>query len=307
MTDTEQPEVTADSLLSLAADFDAGKNIDAKPEGDAPKAPDQGTKPELKPDENKGKEAATDDKQAVSTENKDKDHKATDEKQKSKWARNEERKSQTWQEVNAEKERIRSEREALAREREEFQRSKVSAESLKDEHGATAKDYRDAAKQFLTQGQKEMAEACDKLAANLDQKSEQQRAERTHAEGQQKWKANLDSLTAKNPDLANADSELTKTTLAVLNKFPLLRKDPDGISYAVRAAEIELQARDFDGTKAEFAKLKEDHAKLQKKLTISGGAPTGGLTDAKSFDQLSAKEMRQSLEQAVQSYDRDNT
>ncbi len=306
MTDTE-PEVTQEALLASIRDFDNGVDIDAKSAREPAKAEDSKPVEAKEPDSKeavveKGQEAAKDSKA-----NESKDHEKSPEKVKSKWAANEERKAKTWQDINADKEAIKAEREALQRDREEFQKARVApAEGMRDEHGATAKDYRDAAQQFKANGDNAMAEAAEKLAGNIEAKEQSVRQQNVMREGQEKWVKNLAALTEKHPELKQADSELSKAALQVLAEFPMLKQDPNGITYAVKAAQINLQARDFEGTKAEFAKLKAEHEKLQKKLTISGGSPTSPVPEAKSFADMSLDEQRKSLEQAVGAYDRDN-
>jgi hypothetical protein len=299
---SDEPEVSEESLLATIADFDAGKDTEAvKPDkAEADPVDDQ---PEAGDDE---KDLIAEAEKSDGKADKDKSQKAEAEQPKSKQAKEEARKTQTWEKINADKEALRAERESLQREREEFLKQKKVPEVLRDEHGATAEDYRVAAKQLKAQGNHDHAEAAEKLASNLDKKEQEMRQQQTLKEGAERWTKNLADLTAKHPDLAKPDSPLSQAALKVLETFPMLKKDPDGIKYAVRAAEIELQAKDFEGTKAEFTKLKAEHEKLQKKLSITGGSPTAPIPGEKSFKDESLKEMGQRLEQAAVSYDRDN-
>lgn len=292
MADTE---ITEEQLLAMAAEADAKPETDDTPES-APVAISD------KPVEDKVAEDKT--VQPVSKEDKAKEPEATEAK-KSKFAANEERRSKTWQEINAEKEALRAEKEAIAREREEIKKAKESATVLRDEHGASADDYRAAAAK-LKATEPDLAAAAEKLATELDQKHQRVQQERIVTEGRQKWLSNLETLSQKHPDLKKDDSELSKETLKVLAEFPMLKQNPDGIKYAVAAADINLRAKEFEGTKAEFTKLKSEYEKLQKKLTISGGSPTKPVQEAANLSSLSLEEQGRRLEQAAQAYDRDN-
>jgi len=298
MADTE---VTKDQLLSMAAEFDAKQGIEPAADSapaveDAEPVKDEAVKEESKPKADK----------PVSEDSKTKEAAEATEAKKSKFAANEERKGKTWQEINAEKEALKAEKEAIAREREEIQKAKASATVLRDEHGASAEDYRAAAKTLLEKGDKDLAAAAETLAKELDQKQQRMQQEKVLTEGRQKWLNNLEQLSQKHPDLKKDDSELSKETLKVLAEFPMLKQNPDGIKYAVAAADINLRAREFDGTKAELAKLKSEYEKLQKKLTISGGSPTAPVREDASIGSLPLKEQARRLEQLAHQHDRDN-
>lgn len=285
----------------MAAEFDAKQGIEPAADSapavdDAPPAENEAAKDEKAPAADK----------PISEDSKTKEAAEATEAKKSKFAANEERKAKTWQEINAEKEAIRAEKEAIAREREEIQKVKASATVLRDEHGASAEDYRAAAKQLLDKGDKDLAAAAEKLAAELDAKQQQMRQEKVITEGRQKWLSNLEELSKSHPDLKKDGSEFQKAVLGVLEQYPMLKQNPDGIKYAVKAADIELRAKEFDGTKAELTKLKAEYDKLQKKLTISGGSPTAPVKEETSFDALSPKDRARRLEQAAHQHDRDN-
>lgn len=300
MSDTES-EVTAESLMATLRQEDA-----ARPDTEtAPAAPEK-PKDAPQPKEPAEKPVAKEPEPDASKTNKTEPAKNDAEKPKSKWAQNADRQSKSWEQINADKAAVAAERAELQRQKEAFEQSRVTSQELRDEHGATSKDYRDAAKQFKAKGDSAMADAAEKLAANLDTKENTLRQEQVHKQGAAKWQQNLADLTVKHPDLAKPDSPLSLAAVNVLKAFPMLSRDPDGIKYAVRAAEIELQAKSFDGTKSELEKLKADHAALQKKLTISGGSPTAPVPEDKSFKDLSQKDARRHLEQAAEQFDRES-
>lgn len=304
MTDTELTEA---SVLELAAKFDNGQDVDtpATPvvaETQQAKEPaDKSVEAEAKNDT----EAKEVEKSAeTGKENEAKGTEKSDAEEKSRWTKNRERKEKTWEEINAEKAAIKAEKEALMREKEQIQKAKITQDVYRDEHGATAKDYREAAKALREKGNAEMADAAEKLAANIEAKESQLKQQKVMEELAASWKKNYESLSEKHPELKNQESPLYKETVAVLNEFKLLAQNPDGLRYAVKAAEVNLQAKEFDGTKAEYAKLKAEYEKLQKKLTIAGGAPTAPIAEKKSFDQMSLKEQEAHLEKAAFEHDR---
>lgn len=294
--------------MALAADFDAGKDIDTPEQKPVPENK-QAAEPAEKSVEIEAK-AQTDakgEKSAVESKDSEaKDATKTDAKDQSKVAQDEKRKSKTWQEINAEKEAIRAEREAIAREKAEIQRAKAATVDVyRDKHGATKQDYLEVAKQLRAKGEAAQADAAERLASDLEQEEQRFKQQRAMEDLQVAWRKTYDELADKHPELKDDKSDLYQETFKVVKEYELLQRDPNGLKYAVRAAEIALQAKEFEGTKAEFAKLKTEHEKLQKKLTIAGGSPTSAPSEAKTFDQMSLKEQEAFLEKAAQEHDRE--
>lgn len=306
MTDTEPTE---ESVLALAAQFDAGKDID-NPEQKAVPEEKQAAEPAAKSVEVEAKKEAADESkgekpEAVSKESEAKATDSTEAKEQSQWAKNKERKEKTWQEINAEKEALKAEKEAIAREKAEIQKAKqATSEVYRDKHGATKQDYLEVAKQLRAKGENTQADAAEKLAADLAEEENQFKQQKAMEARQAAWKKDYEDLTAKKPDLKDQNSELYKRTVKVIEQFPLLAQNDGGLKYAVRAAEIELQAEEFEGTKAELTKLKAEYDKLIKKTQIGSGVPTSSPKENKSFDQMSLKEQEKYLEQAAYEHDR---
>jgi hypothetical protein len=305
MTDTEPTE---DSVLALAADFDAGKDIDTPVQKPVPenKQAAEPVEKSVEVEAKKETEEAKGEKPEVNS--KESEAKATESpeaKEQSKWAQNKERKEKTWQEINAEKEALKAEKEAIAREKAEIQKAKAATSDVyRDKHGATKQDYLEVAKQLRAKGETAQADAAEKLAADLATEEQQFKQQKAMEERQAAWKKDYEELTAKKPELKDQNSELHKRTIKVIEHFPLLAQNEGGLKYAVRAAEIELQAEEFEGTKAEFAKLKTEYEKLIKKTQIGSGVPTSSPKENKSFDQMTLKEQEKYLEQAAYEHDR---
>lgn len=312
MTDTDEP--TKESLLDQCQAEDNGVAVAPKePELDDPEPGTEEAKaaPKKEADAKAKEEIKEKDAESGSKDTEAKEAQKPEEKVKSKREQSEERKGKTWQEINAEKEVIKAEREALAKEREEvsrraeaIQRSKASSEPIRDDHGATAKDYRAAAKDFLAKGDQAGADACEQLASNLDRKQKQLQEEQAKAQFAEGWTRTYKQQIAAEPDLVKKDSPLQLETARLLHENKFLLSQEDGLTHAVKLAKANLSLKEFEGTKAELAKLKEDNAKLQKKLSIDGGPPTGAPGEEASFDELSPKEQRKRLENAARSHDR---
>lgn len=292
--------------MALAQDFDAGKDIDTPdtPEvPDAEQAPEKKTEAAAKPDTPKPDEVKS---EAVSKETKDTAPKNEPPKEQSKWAQNEARKARTWQEINAEKEALKAEKEAITREKQAIEQSRRMAapDAYRDEHGHTAKDYKQVAEKYRRDGDGSMADAAEKLAQNIGEKEQQFAQQRQQAGLQAAWTANYEKSLDKYPDLKDQNSAFFKEVMQTVKDFPALQYDPDGLKHALRLADVTRQAREFEGTKTELSKLKEEHSKLQKKLSIAGGPPTGAPSEPKAFDAMSLSEQRAHLERAANSHDR---
>ena len=306
MTDTEPTE---ESVLALAADFDAGKDIDTPEQKPVPEEK-QAAEPAAKSVETEAKDETADESKGEKSEavGKEGEDKATDKpeaKEQSKWTQNRERKEKTWQEINAEKEATKAEKEALAREKAEIQKSKAATSDVyRDKHGATKNDYLEVAKMLREKGETANADAAEKLAKEVEAEEQQYRQQKAMETRQAAWKKDYEELTAKKPELKDSNSELHKRTVKVIEQFPLLAQSEGGLKYAVRAAEIELQAEEFDVTKAELTKLKAEYEKLIKKTQIGTGSPTSAPKEAKTFEQMSLKEQEKHLEQAAYEHDR---
>jgi len=322
----DEPELTAESLLKQAAAEDASRGSNDNDSSNEPELtdPEPGTesnadeKPKTEPAK-KDEPIVSKDKEAAGTEKK------TEEKPKSKWVQNEERKNKTWQEINAEKETLKAEKEAIAREKAEVAKrakqielAKATAEPLRDEHGFTGNDYKKVAADYRQKAydaatpeeRKQFAawaDSADQIAAKLEQKHAQLTQERTIAGLRDEWTKAHNELSAK-PEYAalkDQNSDLYKGVVEILNKHPYLTQQPDGLYTAVELVDTKAQLKAFDGTKAELAKLKEEHSKLQKKLSIGGGSPTSAPEGEKDFKDLSLKEQQKRLERAAREHDRD--
>ena len=91
----------------------------------------------------------------------------------------------------------------------------------------------------------------------------------------------------------------------MLNQYPLLTRDPNGLEYAVKAVQLERAAKDSATKDSKIKELTEQLAKLQSKLSIGSGVPAEPPKAEKSFEEMTLTEQRQFLERAARKADRD--
>jgi hypothetical protein len=307
--------MSADGLLALARDHDAGVDIDSQPREQTP------TSNESAPVEQESSNEVTASKEfdggekEVSTKS-ETEPKATKtepkvDKEKSKFAQEQNRKAKSWEQINAEKEALKAEREAVKREREEWSRSREQSKatetnSHRDEKGYTADDYEAAAKEFEADGDSQLAKAARAKADNVrkeananQQKFQQERFNRS-------WSENFNKLSEKESWLKDQSSNEYKRTVEILKRIPILTTLPNGLVHAVELMKLQDSAGKSQSIEAENKSLKEQLSKLQQKTAIGKSVPAGQLkAEEKDFSKLSLKEQRDALMRATREFDRD--
>ena len=219
------------------------------------------------------------------------------------------RREKTWAEINAEKEQLAAERKALEEERkrlaEEQHRQPAKPETPQSKY--SAEDYDAAAKHFEAKGDYELAEQAKAKAAEL-RAAQQPRPEQGSAAAAPQnqvstpfgampreqfmttWQGTLERLMKAEPDLANKDSELGKTTAEMLRTYPLLSTYPTGIRDAVGAAKLTIQARRVPVLEKELAATKAELERLNKTNSLRGGPPGMPPAGPKSIEDMSLDE-----------------
>lgn len=104
------------------------------------------------------------------------------------------------------------------------------------------------------------------------------------------WQGTLERLMKSEPDLANKDSELGKTTAEMLRTYPLLNHIPTGIQDAVAAAKLTIQARRVPVLEKELAATKAELERLNKTNSLRGGPPGMPPAGPKSIEDMSLDE-----------------
>ena len=306
--------ISADGLLALARDHDAGVDIDSQRSEQAPTnepAPAEQESPSevTASKEVDGGEQEVGTKPEAETKVKPAEEKPKDKS--SKFAQEQQRKAKTWEQINAEKEALKAEREAVKREREEWQKHReqsqsVEANSFRDDKGYTAEDYEAAAKEFDADGDTQLAKAARakaegvrKMASVKQQQFQQERFAKT-------WADNFNKLSEKETWLKDQSSPEYKRTAELLQRIPILTTLPNGLAHAVELMKLQNTAGKAQSLESENKALKEQLEKLQQKTAIGKSIPAGQLkAEEKDFSRLSLKEQREALMRASREFDRE--
>jgi hypothetical protein len=307
--------MSADAMLALAADHDAGVDIDSQPREQAqnnnePDSVEQESSNEVTASkETDGGEQEVSAKSESESKAKQKEEKPKD--QKSKFAQEQQRKAKSWEQINAEKEAIKAEREAVKRERDEWSKQReqsTAAEnnSFRDDKGYTAEDYEAAAKEFDADGDTQLAKAArakaDGVRKAAGAKQQQVQQERFN----KSWAENYGRLSEKEVWLKDQSSPEYKRTVELLQRVPFLTAMPDGLVHAVELMKLQDTAGRSQSLESENKALKEQLSKLQQKTAIGKSVPAGQLkTEEKDFSRLSMKEQRDALMRASREFDRE--
>ena len=309
--------ISADGLLALARDHDAGVDIDSQPRESSPTPSETASTEQESSNEVTASKEFDGGEKEVSTKS-ETESKATSkterkvEKEKSsQFAQEQNRKAKTWEQINAEKEALKAEREAVRREREEWTRSREQSKatetnSHRDEKGYTAEDYEAAAKEFEADGDSQLAKAARAKADNVRKAAGERQQKVQQEQFQKSWAENYGKLSEKEAWLKDQNSSEYKRTVQLLNNFPLLTATPDGLVHAVEIVKLQNAAERAQSMEAENKSLKEQLNKLQQKTAIGKSVPAGQLkAEEKDFSKLSLKEQREALMRATREFDRD--
>lgn len=309
--------MSADAMLALARDHDAGVDIDNQPAeptqntNESASVEQESSNEVTASKETDGGEQEVSAKSESDSKAKQKEEKPKDPKSSSKFAQEQQRKAKTWEQINAEKEAIKAEREAVKREREEWSRQReqstaAESNSFRDDKGYTAEDYEAAAKEFDADGDTQLAKAArakaDGVRKTASAKQQQVQQERFN----KSWAENYGRLSEKETWLKDQSSPEYKRTVELLQRVPFLTAMPDGLVHAVELMKLQDTAGRSQSLESENKALKEQLSKLQQKTAIGKSVPAGQLkTEEKDFSRLSMKEQRDALMRASREFDRE--
>ena len=307
--------MSADAMLALAADHDAGVDIDSQPAEQAQNNNESASVEQESSNEVTASKESDGGEQEVSakseSESKAKQKEEKPKDQKSKFAQEQQRKAKSWEQINAEKEAIKAEREAVKRERDEWSKQReqsTAAEnnSFRDDKGYTAEDYEAAAKEFDADGDTQLAKAArakaDGVRKAAGAKQQQVQQERFN----KSWAENYGRLSEKEVWLKDQSSPEYKRTVELLQRVPFLTAMPDGLVHAVELMKLQDTAGRSQSLESENKALKEQLSKLQQKTAIGKSVPAGQLkTEEKDFSRLSMKEQMDALMRASREFDRE--
>ena len=306
----ESGEVTAETLLAAAQEFDtavaAGEqpNVDIKteePEPEETPPPEPEAEPEPEPEGQDVDEPESSLTEGETPEEEDKP-------QKSKWAKNESRKSKSWKEINSQKEAIKKEREELESIKGELQEKQTDMDegkAYRDKDGFTADDYERAADRAEEDGDYSDAEAARARSKELAGEGKQVEQDRTVKKFQDAFEKTRQELMEEIPSLKDTDSELTKASNQILKDHPdlIYASEGTGLRYAVKIAQWKIAASKTETSQAEVKELTDKLNKLEKKMSVGGGFTSGKLDGGKSFDDLSLDDQGAYLLKAAAAHD----
>jgi hypothetical protein len=309
--------LSADAMLALANDYDAGVDIDSQPKEQSPNNNETAPAEQDSSDAGSAGKEVDGGEQEVGTKSEPepkaekKAEPKTEKDKSSKFAQEQNRKAKTWEQINAEKEALKAEREAVRREREEWgkqreQSKAAETSSFRDEKGYTAEDYEAAAKEFDADGDSQLAKAARSKADGV-RKAATERQQKVQQEKFAKaWSDSFSRLSEKETWLKDQNSPEYKRTVELLQKVPMLTSMPDGLVHAVELMKLQDTAGKAQSIEAENKALKEQLNKLQQKTAIGKSVPAGQLkAEEKDFSKLSLKEQREALLKASRAFDRD--
>jgi len=306
--------LSADAMLALANDYDAGVDIDSQPKEQSPSTNETAPVEQDSSDAGSASKEVDGGEQEVGTSRSEPEAKAEKKAEKdksSKFAQEQNRKAKTWEQINAEKEALKAEREAVRREREEWSKQREQSKaaetsSFRDEKGYTAEDYEAAAKEFEADGDSQLAKAARAKAENVRKAATERQQKVKQEQFQKSWAENYNKLSEKESWLKDQSSAEYKRTVSLLQNFPLLTATPDGLVHAVEIVKLQNAAERAQSIEAENKSLKEQLSKLQQKTAIGKSIPAGQLkAEEKDFSKLSLKEQREALLKASRAFDRD--
>ena len=307
--------LSADAMLALANDYDAGVDIDSQPKEQSPSTNETAPVEQDSSDAGSASKEVDGGEQEVGTSRSEPEPKAekkAEPKDKSsKFAQEQNRKAKTWEQINAEKEALKAEREAVRREREEWSKQREQSKtaetnSFRDEKGYTAEDYEAAAKEFDADGDSQLAKAARAKADGVRKAATERQQKAQQEKFAKAWSDSYARLSEKETWLKDQNSPEYKRTVELLQKVPMLTSMPDGLVHAVELMKLQDTASKAQSIEAENKALKEQLNKLQQKTAIGKSVPAGQLkAEEKDFSKLSLKEQREALLRAAREFDRE--
>ena len=304
----ESGEVTAETLLAAAGQYDAAIEAGEQPEvnvlSDGKPEPEGETPPEEPAEvaEPESEEQNVDEPESSLTEGETPEEE--DEPQKSKWAKNEARKSKSWKDINSQKEELKREREeleAMKGQLHERQTDMDDGKAYRDDKGFTAEDYENAAIRLKEEGDDDLAKDAELRAKEVLEEGKKADNNRALKEAQSQWEAARDDLYKEMPELKDNNSELTQPANGILKEHPDLMYLPNGqgLRHAVQVAQWKVAASKTDKSQAEVKELTDKLNKLEKKMSVGGGFTSDKLDGDKTFDDLSMEEQEDYLLKAA--------
>ena len=312
----ESGEVTAETLLAAAQEYDASMEAGEQPvvefTATEPEPGKEETPPEEPTEAAKAEPDAegqdVDEPESSLTVGKTPEEEVKSQKSESKWAKNEVRKNKAWKAINAGKEenkRIREELEGMKAQLLEEQSDMDEGKAYRDEKGFTAEDYENAAVRLREEGDADLAKDAEEKAKSVLDEGKKADQDRSVRDANRQWESARDDLYKEMPELKDNSSELTQTANGILKEHPNLMYLPEGqgLRHAVQVAQWKVAASKTDKSQAEVKELTDKLNKLEKKMSVGGGFTSEKLDGDKTFDDLSLDDQESYLLKAAATYD----
>jgi len=314
-------EVTELDMLKLAAAADAGLETVPKDEpevkaetevnssGDneqtpAPAGKAEKTKLEASDEVSSTKDQPKEDKSSLTTQPSEIKSESASEKKPTRYEKAKSRLEKEWEDVRAEKARIKTEREQIEAAKVQRQTSETTqGETKQSSRKFSAEDYREAAKSYRDEGRDDLAKLAETKASDIEVEDRKEIEQKTQAELKSSWDKNLLEEVEANPDLKDSNSTLYKAVSEMLQNHAILRNYPAGIKDAVGIAKVKLQAETASDLKKKVAEYESELAQLRKATTPASGQPTGP-AKTKAFHELSLDEQERELMKMASEADR---
>ena len=304
----EQGEVTSSSLLAAAQEYDTQKEagidepqvevMQPEPKAEEPEETEQAAEEEAAP--------KIDDVQNEESSLTEQPEEVAPEEPKSKYAKNRKRLDDAWKSANDAKESNKQEKAKLEAERAEIEkmREKVTADQgYRDEHGHTAKDYDDAAEDFIGQGESDLAKASRKRAEEMRAKESDAVQNVQRNKNEEIRQEQIEKLQKEHPELSDSNSQLFKEVAGLMASYPILQYDPYGVKTAVDVAFLRQKANRSEELEARVNELESAKSKLEKKTSVVGGFTSERVGGEKGFDDMSDNEQKAFLMRAAVEHD----
>ena len=312
----ESGEVTAETLLAAAQEYDASMEAGEQPVVEFTATEPEPGKEETPPEEPRETEEAepdaegqdVDEPESSLTEGETPEEEDKSQKSESKWAKNEARKNKSWKEINSQKEelkRVREELDDMKGQLREKQTDMDEGKAYRVEKGFTAEDYESAAVRLRDEGDADLAKDAEEKAKSVLDEGKKADQDRSVRDANRQWELARDDLYKEMPELKDSSSELTQTANGILKEHPNLMYLPEGqgLRHAVQVAQWKVAASKTDKSQAEVKELTEKLSKLEKKMSVGGGFTSEKLDGDKTFDDLSLDDQESYLLKAAAAHD----
>ena len=312
----ETGEVTAETLLAAAQEYDASVEAGEQPvvefTATEPKPEKEETPPEEPTETAEAEPDAegqdVDEPESSLTVGETPEEEDKPQKSESKWAKNEARKNKSWKEINSQKEELKRAREELDDMKGQLQEKQTDMDdgkAYRDEKGFTAEDYENAAVRLRDEGDADLAKDAEEKAKSVLDEGKKADQDRSVRDANRQWELARDDLYKEMPELKDSSSELTQTANGILKEHPNLMYLPEGqgLRHAVQVAQWKVAASKTDKSQAEVKELTEKLNKLEKKMSVGGGFTSEKLDGDKTFDDLSLDDQESYLLKAAAAHD----